>query len=94
MPNGLRYWLVGGVDSTRKQKKLEARKLLENAPTPTSPVHALLGGVSKIFPKAGGYIIIITFQAYRVFTIGIGFWITMFIIADMFPAIRRIHAAR
>jgi len=30
-PNGLRYPLVGGWDSTRKQYKLEARKMLENA---------------------------------------------------------------
>jgi hypothetical protein len=30
-PNGLRYPLVGGWDSTRKQKNIEARKILENA---------------------------------------------------------------
>ncbi|HLO29332.1 MAG TPA: hypothetical protein VK249_09370, partial [Anaerolineales bacterium] len=46
MPNGLRYPLVGG---TRKHHFAETRsklcKLFENAQTPTSRVHAVLGGV-------------------------------------------------
>jgi len=32
-----------GVDSVREQEKPEARKMLENAQTPTSRVHAVLG---------------------------------------------------
>jgi len=32
-----------GVDSAWEQEKLEARKMLENAQTPTSRVHAVLG---------------------------------------------------
>jgi hypothetical protein len=43
-PNGERYPLVGG---TRQRyfagTNLKPRKLLENAPTPTSRVHAVLG---------------------------------------------------
>ena len=46
--------LWAGVDSVWEQEKLEARKMLENAQTPTRQVHALLlecsrkgrGGVS------------------------------------------------
>ena len=30
-PNGLRYWRWGGLGRGREQKKLEARKMLENA---------------------------------------------------------------
>ena len=45
-PNGLRYPLVGG---TRQRYfdgiNFKPRKLLENAQTPTSRVHAVLGGV-------------------------------------------------
>jgi len=46
LPNGGRYPLVGGLrgrhfDGTNSKP----RKLLENAATPTSRVHALLGGV-------------------------------------------------
>src|SRR6266498_449120 len=45
-PNGLRYPLVGGTrerhfDGTH----LKSHKVLENAQTPTSRVHAVLGGV-------------------------------------------------
>jgi len=44
-PNGLRYRLVGGL---RKRHfdgaNSKPRKLLENAQTPTSRVHAVLGG--------------------------------------------------
>ena len=44
-PNGWRYPLVGG---TRKRRfdgtNFEPRMLLENAATPTSRVHAVLGG--------------------------------------------------
>jgi hypothetical protein len=29
-PNGLRYWRWGGADKVWEQKKLEARKILEN----------------------------------------------------------------
>ena len=50
-PNILRYAHSGhrwaGVDSAWEQKKPEARKLLENAPTPTSRVHAVLGGCGR-----------------------------------------------
>jgi len=45
MPNGWRYPLVGG---TRKRHfdgiNFKPYKLPENAPTPTSRVHAVLGG--------------------------------------------------
>jgi len=48
-PNGLRYPLVGG---TRQRHfdgtNLEPRKLLENAQTPTSRVHAVLGSVDPV----------------------------------------------
>jgi len=47
LPNGERYPLVGG---TRQRHfdgiNLKPRKLPENAQTPTSRVHAVLGGVS------------------------------------------------
>ena len=33
-----------GVDSAWEQKKLEARKMLENALTPQRPVRAVFGG--------------------------------------------------
>jgi hypothetical protein len=33
-----------GVDSVWEQKKLEARKMLENAAESQRPVHAVLGG--------------------------------------------------
>src|SRR6266508_6795128 len=46
--NGLRYPLVGG---TRQRHfdgiQLEAKKLLENAQTPTSRVHAVLGKLTE-----------------------------------------------
>jgi len=46
LPNGLRYPLVGG---TRQRyfagTNFKPRKLLENAQTPTSRVHAVLGGL-------------------------------------------------
>jgi len=46
-PNGLRYPLVGGTRQCRfAGTNCKPRKLLKNAPTPTSRVHALLGGVS------------------------------------------------
>ena len=43
-----------GVDSVREQKKLEARKMLENAAreAPQHPVHALLGGGMNARPTA------------------------------------------
>jgi hypothetical protein len=44
LPNGLRYLLVGGM---RKHYfvgiNFKPRKMLENAQTPTSQVHAMLG---------------------------------------------------
>ena len=52
-PNGLRYWLVGGVDSIWGGKNIEARKRLENGTNPTSPVHALLGGMTEAEPSRG-----------------------------------------
>jgi len=33
-----------GVDSAWEQEKLEARKMLKNAQTPTRQVHAVFGG--------------------------------------------------
>ena len=43
-PNGWRYPLVGGTRQRRFAGiSLEPRKLPENAPTPTSRVHAVLG---------------------------------------------------
>ena len=52
-PNGLRYPLVGG---TRQRHFAGTNstpcKLPENAPTPTSRVHAVLGGSHEgIYPK-------------------------------------------
>ena len=45
-PNGLRYPLVGGRGQRRfAGPSLKPRKLLENAQTPTSRVHAVLGGI-------------------------------------------------
>ena len=45
MPNGLRYPLVGGTGQRRFDGiNLKPRKPLENAQTPTSRVHAVLGG--------------------------------------------------
>jgi hypothetical protein len=32
------------VDNVREQKKLKATKMPENAPTPSRPLHAALGG--------------------------------------------------
>jgi hypothetical protein len=50
-PNGLRYLLVGG---TRQRQfagtNLKPRKLPENAPTPTSRVHAVLGVFLPAYP--------------------------------------------
>ena len=47
-PNGERYPLVGG---TRQRHfagtNSQSRKLLENAPTPTSRVHAVLGNIPE-----------------------------------------------
>jgi hypothetical protein len=44
-PNGLRYPLVGGTGERRFDgTNFKPRKVLENAPTPTSRVHAVLGG--------------------------------------------------
>jgi len=43
-PNGLRYPLVGGTRQRRFDgTNLKPRKLPENAPTPISRVHAVLG---------------------------------------------------
>ena len=45
-PNGSRYPLVGGTGQRRFAGiNYKLRKLLNNAQTPTSRVHALLGGV-------------------------------------------------
>jgi len=44
--NGLRYPLVGGTRERRfAGTSLEPRNMLENAQTPTSRVHAVLGSV-------------------------------------------------
>jgi len=44
-PNGWRYPLVGGTRSRHFDgTNFKPRKLLENAQTPTSRVHAVLGG--------------------------------------------------
>jgi len=44
-PNGWRYPLVGGMRQRRFDGiNFKPRKLLENAQTPTSRVHAVLGG--------------------------------------------------
>ena len=46
--NGWRYPLVGGRGlNSLYGKMLRRRKLPENAATPTSQVHAVLGGVEK-----------------------------------------------
>jgi hypothetical protein len=43
-PNGLRYPLVGGARQRHFDgTNFKPRKLLKNAPTPTSRVHAVLG---------------------------------------------------
>jgi len=46
-PNGVRYPLVGGTRQRRFDGTgFEPKKLPENAATPTSRVHAVLGAVS------------------------------------------------
>src|SRR6266511_2456975 len=46
--NGVRYPLVGGTRQRRFDgTSPKPRKLLENAPSPTSRVHAVLGGLYK-----------------------------------------------
>jgi len=46
-PNGLRYPLVGGTRQRRFDgTSFEPRKLLENAQSPTSRVHAVLGALT------------------------------------------------
>jgi len=46
--NGLRYPLVGGTRQRRFDgTSFKPRKLPENAQTPTSRVHALLGGFAE-----------------------------------------------
>jgi len=48
-PNGWRYPLVGGTRQRRfGGTSLEPRKLLENAQTPTSRVHAVLGSLLRL----------------------------------------------
>ncbi len=59
LPNGWRYPLVGG---TRQRHftgtSFKPRKLPENAQTPTSRVHAVLGGAAKeTIRLAFGYIV-------------------------------------
>jgi len=56
-PNGLRSRTSPagcgagvGVDSAWEQEKLKARKMLENAQTPTSRVHTVLGASFAILP--------------------------------------------
>jgi len=50
-PNGLRYPLVGGTRQRRFDgTRLEPRKLPENAATPTSRVHAVLGALLECQP--------------------------------------------
>jgi hypothetical protein len=45
-PNGERYPRVGGTRQRRfAGTSFKPRKVLENAPTPTRRVHAVLGGV-------------------------------------------------
>jgi hypothetical protein len=47
-PNGWRYLLVGGTRQRRFDgTSLKPTKLPENAATPTSRVHALLGGFTE-----------------------------------------------
>ena len=44
LPNGLRYPLVGGTRQVHfSGTNFKPRKVLENAQTPTSRVHAVLG---------------------------------------------------
>jgi len=46
--NGWRYWRWGRVDSVWEQKKLEARKLLENGTeSPSSRAHFVRRDLSK-----------------------------------------------
>jgi hypothetical protein len=61
--NGLRYPLVGGTRQRRFDgTSFKPRKLPENAQTPTSRVHALLGGETKR-PTTPGKNISLTRQA-------------------------------
>ena len=47
-PNGLRYPLVGGTRERHfVETNLKPRKLPENAPSPTSRVHAVLGNLDE-----------------------------------------------
>jgi len=48
MPNGVRYPLVGGTRHRHfAGTNFKPQKVPENAATPTSRVHAVLGGVSE-----------------------------------------------
>jgi len=50
-PNGLRYPLVGGTRQRRFDgTSFKPRKLLENAATPTSRVHAVLAALTERQP--------------------------------------------
>jgi len=49
LPNGWRYPLVGGMRQRRFDGiNSKPRKLLENAQTPTSRVHAVLGNLKLV----------------------------------------------
>src|SRR5215208_5192586 len=51
LPNGLRYPLVGGTGQRRFTGiNFKPRKVLENAQTPTSRVHAVLGALTERQP--------------------------------------------
>ena len=51
--NGLRYPLVGEMRQSHFEgTNFKPRKLLENAQTPTSRVHAVLGGVCLLVPMS------------------------------------------
>ena len=57
MPNGWRYSLVGGMGQRHFDgTNFKPRKLLENAQTPTSRVHAVLGGVAITVLPVGYYL--------------------------------------
>jgi len=55
LPNGVRYPLVGGTRQPHfAGTHFKPRKLPENAQTPTSRVHALLGGFMPLRTFAMG----------------------------------------
>ena len=64
LPNGLRYPLVGGTRQRRFDgTNSKSRKLLKNAPTPTTPVPVQFAGV-RVHAVLGGFIASLDYVFY------------------------------